>query len=200
MHTLRLPASLLMLLLLSACVTINVYFPAEAAEEAADLIIRDVYGETGKPEAAPTEPQSRRMTGDSLLALPGSLLDWLVPPAHAAADISVNTPAISELKSGMEARHRMLAPFYTSGAVGIANNGELRVRDQKMVPLKDRNNLNSLVSKENRDRKALYREIARANGHPEWEAEISQTFARRWVDNARAGWWYQDEGGSWKQK
>ena len=57
-----------------------------------------------------------------------------------------------------------------------------------------------LVAEENRDRNALYAEIARANGHPEWESEIRSTFARRWVDNAPGGWWYQDAAGVWKRK
>ena len=44
MNILRIPLSMLLLLLAAACVTINVYFPAEAAEKAADRIIQDVYG------------------------------------------------------------------------------------------------------------------------------------------------------------
>ncbi|MEE8343267.1 MAG: DUF1318 domain-containing protein, partial [Gammaproteobacteria bacterium] len=44
-----------------------------------------------------------------------------------------------------------------------------------------------------------YGEIARANGHPEWEKEIRGTFAKRWVANAPSGWWYQ-QGTTWKQK
>ena len=36
-------ALLLMVLLLNACVTINIYFPAAAAEKAADKIIDDVW-------------------------------------------------------------------------------------------------------------------------------------------------------------
>ena len=43
-------------------------------------------------------------------------------------------------------------------------------------------------------------EIATANGHPEWEAQIRGTFAQQWIASARSGWWYQDAGGSWKQK
>ena len=100
----------------------------------------------------------------------------------------------------MEKRHQQLAPYYSSGAVGITNKGQLQVRDQKLVPLKDRNNVKKLVAKENRDRSALYTEIAKANSHPEWEAEIRTTFARRWVDNAHDGWWYMDKNGDWKQK
>jgi len=41
----------------AACVTINIYFPAAAAEKAADRIIDEVYqlksGEAAKPPAAP---------------------------------------------------------------------------------------------------------------------------------------------------
>jgi hypothetical protein len=34
---------------LSACVTINIYFPAAAAEKAADKIIEEVWKQTDKP-------------------------------------------------------------------------------------------------------------------------------------------------------
>ena len=40
-------------------------------------------------------------------------------------------------------------------------------------------------------------EIAKANGHPEWQADIRATFAKRWVANAKAGWYYND-GSGWK--
>ena len=42
MKMLRIPVTLALLAFVAACVTINVYFPAEAAERAADRIIRDV--------------------------------------------------------------------------------------------------------------------------------------------------------------
>ncbi|MDX1697645.1 MAG: YdbL family protein [Thiohalobacterales bacterium] len=202
MKELRIPISLFVLLLVTACVTINVYFPAEAAVKAADRIILDVYGETPdatkQPEAAPaTEPASSLPSAPAPVAV--HILNWLVAPAHAEADISIDTPAIRQLKARMEQRHRQLAAHYSSGAVGMTGDGRITLRDQKLVPLKDRNTVNSLVAEENRDRDALYTEIARANGHPEWEGEIRETFARRWVANARSGWWYQD-GGAWKQK
>ncbi|MGD2112497.1 MAG: YdbL family protein [Gammaproteobacteria bacterium] len=193
MTTLRFPLVVLPLLFAAACVTINVYFPAEAAEKAADRIIRDVYGEQG-------EPQSYNVPRSTPVIRTATWLDWLIPPAHAEADISVNTPAIRQLKASMEQRHKSLAPYYDSGAVGIARNGQLEIRDQKLIPLKDRNAVKQLVASENRDRDALYKEIARANSHPEWEAEIQEIFARRWVDNARSGWWYIDKNGNWTQK
>jgi uncharacterized protein YdbL (DUF1318 family) len=189
--------ALVLALFAMACVTINVYFPAEAAEKAADRIIRDVYGD--EVDAA-KEPQSWNHFEGVPVQPANPVLDWFIPTAHAAADLSVNTPAIRQLKADMEKRHRQLAPYYTSGAVGITNKGQLQIRDQKLVPLKDRNTVKNIVAKENRDRSALYAEIARANAHPEWEAEIRTTFARRWVDNAHSGWWYMNKKGGWKQK
>lgn len=196
MKLIRIPVAMTLLLFVAACVTINVYFPAEAAEKAADRIIQDVYGE--QPGAA-VEPQSRLPVNESLSA-GNTLLDWFISPAHAKADLSVNTPAIRQLQASMEKRHKQLAPYYKSGAIGMTRNGEIELRDQKLVPLQERNAVKGLVSKENADRGALYKEIAKANGHPEWEDDIRSTFAKRWVSNAPRGWWYMDKQGAWKQK
>jgi uncharacterized protein YdbL (DUF1318 family) len=68
------------------------------------------------------------------------------------------------------------------------------------VALADRNRLRKLVSDDNADRNSLYREIATANNHPEWEADIRSTFAERWIANARAGWYYKKGDGAWTQK
>ncbi len=119
--------------------------------------------------------------------------------ANAAADLEVNTPKIAALKASMQARHGQLGPFYSSGAVGLTKDGMIAVKDASAVPLKDRGALNSLVSSENADRIDLYKEIANANGHPEWQAEIQSTFAGRWIDKAQSGWYYQGAGG-WVKK
>jgi uncharacterized protein YdbL (DUF1318 family) len=74
------------------------------------------------------------------------------------------------------------------------------IRDRAAVPLSERRSLESVVADENRDRKAVYREIAVANGHPEWEQDIQQTFAQKWVQSARPGWYYQTADGAWRQK
>jgi uncharacterized protein YdbL (DUF1318 family) len=199
MKIIRIPVAMSLLLFVAACVTINVYFPAEAAVKAADRIILDVYGEQPAAPVAPVEPQSRLHSNEGRFTR-HVLLDWFISPANAEADLSVNTPAIQQLTASMEARHKQLAPYYTSGAIGMTRDGEVTLRDQKLVPLKDRNAVKSLLSKENDDRSALYREIASVNGHPEWEPDIRNTFAKRWVSNAPAGWWYMNTQGSWVQK
>jgi predicted RNA-binding protein with TRAM domain len=58
------------------------------------------------------------------------------------------------------------------------------VRDATKVALKDRVAVNQAVAEDNRDRKAVYREIAVANGHPEWEGQIRDTFAKQWIASA----------------
>jgi uncharacterized protein YdbL (DUF1318 family) len=185
--------------LLGACVTINVYFPAAAAEKAADRIIEDVWG--GDVEKPTGEKTSRAGEGQPVRAPLGYvLITWLAPDARAQqANLDISTPAIAKIQASMKARHGKLGPFYGSGAVGLTADGLVAVRDAKAIPLASRTTVNQLVADENRDRNALYGEIARANGHPEWEPEIRKTFARRWVDLAQSGWYYQ-AGGGWRAK
>jgi uncharacterized protein YdbL (DUF1318 family) len=118
---------------------------------------------------------------------------------NAAADLEMNTPAISAIKNSMQARHSQLAPHYASGAVGLTKDGLIAVRDATALPLKDRQGINALVAAENADRVALYKEIASGNGHPEWRGEIQGTFAGRWIDKAQTGWYYQNDSG-WVKK
>jgi uncharacterized protein YdbL (DUF1318 family) len=195
------------MLLLSACVTINVYFPAAAAEKAADKIIEGVWGDSAAPAKpqAKTEKQSSLEAAPSLaervlLAAASNVLDVLISPAHAEADLNLSTPAVRQITASMESRHGQLKKYYDSGAVGLTNDGLVEVRDQNAVPLPERNAVRKLVAEENADRANLYREIANANGHPEWEADIRSTFAQRWITRASAGWYVQDKDGNWKQK
>jgi uncharacterized protein YdbL (DUF1318 family) len=190
-------------LLVAACVTINVYFPAAAAEKAADKIIDDIVGSetksTGKDDKRSAIPPA---SGEVLLAAAGSILDLVVAPAEAAqADLNVQTPAIRQLVASMEERHTRLKKYYDAGAIGLTRDGLVEVRDQNLVPLPERNAARKLVADENADRANLYREIATANGHPEWETDIRNTFAQRWASRAAGeGWYFQDASGAWQKK
>jgi uncharacterized protein len=184
-------------LVLAACVTVNVYFPAAAAEKAADRIIEDIWG-PGKAQKPEGNEQSwvREPVGDLLVAA----LDFLIPAAHAQADIDISSPAIRALTASMKARAGDLDPFFSSGAIGLTADGLVEIRDANAVPLADRNRLRKLLADENTDRNSLYREIATANGNPDWEADIRSTFAERWIANARAGWYYKSGAGTWARK
>lgn len=181
--------------LVVACVTINVYFPEAAAERAADRFIRDVIGEGADAE----ESASIVPTARAALARLGGLV---IADAHAQSpDIDLENPQIQAIKQRMAERHRrQLAAWFEAGAIGLDNDGMVAIRDRAAVPLSQRRELERVVAEENADRRAVYREIAVANDHPEWEDEIRQTFARRWIANARAGWYYENESGEWIRK
>lgn len=117
----------------------------------------------------------------------------------AGADLEANTPAISSIKASMQARHNQLSPYYASGAIGLTKDALIAVKDASVVPLAQRGALTGLVKEENIDRANLYKEIAAANGHPEWQADIQATFAGRWIDKAQSGWWIQSASG-WVKK
>jgi uncharacterized protein YdbL (DUF1318 family) len=180
----------------AACVTINVYFPEAAAEKAAEQFVGKIIDSDAAPAAPAPET---RPPGSS----PGAmLLDFLVPSASAQqANIDIQTPQIQAIQSRMRQRFSgSLSRYFASGAAGFTRDGLVAVRDASSVPLAERAGLNQAVADENRDRQAVYREIAVANGHPEWEAQIRATFAKEWIQKARAGWYYQDASGAWKKK
>ncbi|MDO8464268.1 MAG: hypothetical protein Q7S46_03305 [Gallionella sp.] len=52
-------------LALSACVTINIYFPAAAAEKAADMIIDEVWQSQQNDKAAPKAGKNQTVAPDA---------------------------------------------------------------------------------------------------------------------------------------
>jgi uncharacterized protein YdbL (DUF1318 family) len=195
--------------LAAACVTINVYFPAAAADKAADQVINDITG--GGSNGAPTTPPQGNLvpatSGDEpnfLVVAIGNALYALVPTANAQnadAALNVSSPAVTRIKQSMGARFGSLEKFFASGAIGLTKDGMVDVRDLNAVALPDRATVKRLVSEDNADRAQLYSEIAKASNHPEWEADIKKSFAKRWVaTGAKPGWYYQGDDGSWKQK
>jgi uncharacterized protein YdbL (DUF1318 family) len=186
-------------LALGACVTINVYFPAAEAQEAAEEFVEKVLGDEAEATPADGNPQAWQVP----VREPAfDLMSLFISSAHAqTADITLRTPAIQAIQDRMTARFQSsLQAHFDSGALGFGKDGRVVLRDATKVGLKDRVAVTQLVAEENRDRDAVYREIAVANNHPEWEAQIRETFAKQWVASARAGWWYQAADGSWKQK
>jgi uncharacterized protein YdbL (DUF1318 family) len=201
MKLMRISGLFTLLLMLAACVTINIYFPAAQAEEAAERIVEDILG---KPQSE--SEQNREKKGAALQQplfqfLANQTLDFLVPSAEAAQpDFNASSPAVRKLQASMKSRNSALTPHYDSGAVGFTRDAMIAIHDAAAISLKDRNKVQSLISAENSDRSALYKAIAEANGHPEWEPEIRSTFARTWVDKAAGGWWYQNAKGAWVKK
>jgi len=182
--------------IVSACVTVNIYFPAAAVERAADQIVKETWGEPSK-SAPPPAPQSHNRFSPWQLA---SLS--LVSAADAQeADINVSNPAIRAIKDSIKVRSDAIKPFMDRGNIGIGADGLLAIRNTDGLNLKERAETKQLVDAENRDRDNLYAEIAKANNMSNDSIpKIKAIFARSWLEQTRPGWWIQDSQGNWKRK
>ncbi|MBU2809461.1 YdbL family protein [Acidithiobacillus ferrooxidans] len=211
-----------LLMALSACVTVNIYFPAAAAQKLADQVVGEVYKAAAKgallapvapaasvpaPPAAPTRsaaPASNALSMASpyhaasyLLAMGFSAISGT---AEAAANLDASSPGVQSARAQLEAIAAQMRPYFVSGAVGFTANGLVAIHDAAAVPLQQRAALNGLVNSNNSALSNLYQQIADANGHPEWEGQIQQTFAQAWINKAPAGYWYQSPSGQWQKK
>ena len=194
--------SMVAAVVLTACVTINVYFPAAEAKEAAKVFVEKVINDAIPAPAPAPAPGGGGMAFEAPRRGFDPLMLIGIAPAYAQSqpDFNIQTPAITAIQSRMEQRFdSAFRAHFDSGALGFSEDGLVVMRDAAVLALKDRVPVNSAVADENRDRKAVYREIAVANSHPEWEGQIRSVFAKQWVDSAKSGWWYQ-RGGAWKQK
>lgn len=184
--------------LLAACVTINIYFPEAEAERAADRIIDEVRGVNDGTGGEPTGRLEAPLYQRFALAV----LEAIVPSAEAQSrpDFDASSPAKRQLEASLKARFPSLKPYYDSGAIGLTAEGTIEIRERADIPLNERNRVRQLVSEQNADWEALYKEMARINEHPEWEDEIRSVFAERWIAKAERGWYYRDASGAWRQK
>ena len=199
MNKLTISITALLATIVAACVTINVYFPEAAAVEAADRIIDKVRGDVDS--GASLELQRAPAGEPVLLAFARGVAGLLVSDANAQSQVDFDKPSPEKLalENSLAARFPSLKPYFDSGAIGVTESSLIEFRDRNLVPLKDRNTVVQLVNAQNNDWTALYAEIAKLSGHPEWQDSIRQTFAERWIAKAAKGWWYR-EGGTWKQK
>jgi len=188
--------ALIIVFLANSCVTVNIYFPAAAVERAADEIVKETWG---GPTRDPAAKEASRSTMPLLQTI--AAVSFVSEALAQEADINISNPAIRALKDSIRNRSGSIKPFMDRGNVGITRDGLLTVRTTEGLSLKERATVQQLVDAENRDREALYLEIAKANNFPpESVPKIKTIFARSWVDQAQSGWWIQDAQGNWKRK
>lgn len=186
---------------IAACVTINVYFPAAEVESAAEKIVKDVLSDDQADSGS--NDQSGFIFNDEANHIAQSInpLNWFFPAAHAQVDITLSSPAISELTAKLKDRfNNSLKAHLNNNVIGFSNDGLVEIVDASGLGLKDRQALKKVVADENRDRLALYREMAIANNHPEWEEQITDAFVKQWIAQAKSGWSYQNANNDWVKK
>lgn len=168
-------AAVAVVLLLGACVTINIYFPAEKVESVAGEIVQDIRGV--RPEKETETPPEKK---SSALARP-VLLASLVGTAWADEVTTVSNPAIRSLKQRMKDRYPQLKPHFKNGALTEGADGFVAVATPGALGLKERRDLTGLVEAENKDRRVLYLEVAKAlNIDSSQSGQVAAIFAKEW--------------------
>jgi len=179
-------------MLIMACITVNIYFPAGAIQQAAEEIVDEVRPEQQEEKGSSLDQVHRRWLA--------CLMPLLGPStAHAEVDIEISTPSIRALRASLVDRFKSLEGFYRRGALGENNRGYVEIRDQSGLSLKEKAELRRLMDAENRNRKELYREILEANNlEASFIDEVERLFANSWRElKVVPGTWIQKDDGTW---
>jgi uncharacterized protein YdbL (DUF1318 family) len=175
--TLWITASLFSFLVF-ACVTINIYFPAEKVKSAAEEIVDEIRGQKTDGDQSLLKKNG--------LSVSNTLATFLCSRVWAAEALTVSNPTIRALKQRMKARYARMRPYYDKGVLREKDDGYVALGNTAGLGLKEKRDLNSLVSAENSDRKRLYQEIAKAmNIDPSQVNRIGEIFAKQWQKPVR---------------
>lgn len=177
-------------LALLSCITVNIYFPEAEVKKAAEDIVNDVRG---------TDKQKKEEIKKDVVAESAGFS--LVPGLYAQQATEVSTPRIRAIKESMKARLEQLVPFYDAGRIGEGKDGMLLVLKEDGLSLQDKSVLRKVTGDENKDRKDLYAEVAKAlNVDASKMSDVQKIFADQWIGTARAGWMVQNADGTWAKK
>ena len=152
-------------LLLPGCVnlTVNVYFPEPELREAAEVIESDIRGISVDVSMENTNLLYKfSLPGGAVLAF--ELRDNLAyaQGERARVNVDVETPAILKIRTSRKERYKEIEPFLDTGRLGEGLDGFIILRDPKDLGLRDLQALKKLIAAENKDREALYGELAEA--------------------------------------
>jgi uncharacterized protein YdbL (DUF1318 family) len=182
----------------AACVpvTVNVNFPQQKLEGAADQIEDMVRSpENPKPEPPKKGPQSR--LADRLLAALSPRPAAAQTRVDIAPEIKTRTPELMKAIESRRGRFPTVRDLKGKGCAGETNQGLLEVRAGQGCPA----DLASVIGAENTDRVYIYDTIMKQNNIPASDAgRVRAAFAKARMERARPGEWVQQDDGQWVQK
>ena len=167
------------LLSVFACVTINIYFPAEEVKSVAGEIVNDIRGQDENEGAPPPSEDQSSLFRRTPFA-------FLLSQAWAQDATKISNPTIRSLKEKMKSRYPRLKPYYQKGVLKEGSDGYVALSNTGGLGLKEKRDLNALVDAENRDRKLLYQEVAKAMKIDSSQVnKIAEIFATEWEKSVR---------------
>lgn len=154
-----------------ACVTVNIYFPAEKVESVAEDIVGEIRGEESE----------ETLKDDKTSLLQRTVVALTCSTAWAEDAVNVSNATIRALKEQMKSRYAQMKPFYQQGRLVEGDNGYLSEGNTAGLNLKEKRDLKGLVSAENKDRARLYSEVAKAMDIEQSQVgRIAEIFAEKW--------------------
>jgi len=173
-----------------SCITVNIYFPEGEVKKTAEDIVNEVRS---------ADKEKKDEIKKDVVA--ESARFSVIPSLYAQQETEVTTPRIRAIKESIKARFDQLVPLFDAGRIGETNTGYLQSLKEEGLSLQDRSVLRKLVNDENKDRKDLYNEVAKAlNVDAKDINRVEKIFADQWIGKAHAGWMIQKADGSWAQK
>jgi hypothetical protein len=169
---------LCMMVFVLACVTVNIYFPAEQVETMAGEIVDEIRGQEGGQKGL--EEQSFLMHIERSF-LQSALM--LLSPSNAWAQdaTTISNATIRALKEKMKTRYAQLKPYYQKRMLQEGDDGYISIAQTDELGLKEKRDLKALVDAENKDREALYAEVARALVIDSSQInKVAEIFAKEW--------------------
>jgi uncharacterized protein YdbL (DUF1318 family) len=177
-------------LALLSCITVNIYFPEGEVKKTAEDIVNEVRS---------ADKEKKDEVKKDVVA--ESARFSLIPTLYAQQETEVTTPRIRAIKESIKARFDQLVPHFDAGRIGETNTGYLQSLKEEGLSLQDRSVLRKLVNDENKDRKDLYGEVAKALNVADKDINrVEKIFADQWIGKAHAGWMIQNADGTWAKK
>lgn len=167
-------------------ITAHITVDIRHIEKQADDVLDFIEGKSDTLPTAAATPAPTSYLGNFL-----RLIDP-VPMAHAEATYSLS-PLATQIAKRMQDRNNDVAALKSSGCLGENNRGYLELRDCDGVKEADaRNKAQQLMAEENKDRKALYNEIARSNKEANVTVSaVEAVYAQKRLVRGRSGEVYQ---------
>jgi len=177
--------SLTLLFYVAGCaiVNVNIVFPEEKIEKAAEELLG-------------LHPYSINNLFSSVFTKPL----YAQETVEVRREIKTDSPVIKAAKQKMDSWRTKINSFKKEGFIGEKNNFELEVRKAPTDSSVAREVI-KLVREENRERKIMMEELLKINNvAPSEKDKFKNIFTRVIQKNSPAGTWIQNEQGLWQRK
>lgn len=160
----------------------NINITIRHVEEQADDFLDFVEG-----ESATLDQEANANESSSLQRA----IDFISPVqvAYAAEASGTSSPRMQQIAASMKKRFPQVAAIKKTGAVGESNRGMLElVKPDLISDTEKKNEVQRILAAENKDRKALYQEIARLNSDQKMTVgAVEKVYAAKRIQRAQSG-------------